>query len=75
VKQIVIAGGVSANSELREQIKQAPAGVIVSMPPLKYCTDNGVMIAAAGTARLLAGQTTAFDVVPNPSLRLVPLVR
>lgn len=71
VKQIVIAGGVSANSTLREQIKLAPSGILVSMPPLKYCTDNGVMIAAAGTARLLAGQTTSLDVVPNPSLRLV----
>ena len=72
VRHIVIAGGVSANSTLREQIKRAPSDVMVSMPPLKYCTDNGVMIAAAGTARLLAGQTTALDVVPNPSSRLVP---
>jgi N6-L-threonylcarbamoyladenine synthase len=74
VKQIVIAGGVSANSALREQIKSAPAGIAVTMPSLKYCTDNGVMIAAAGTARLRAGQTTLFDVVPNPSLRLVPRI-
>ncbi len=74
VKQIVIAGGVSANSALREQIKGAPAGVLVSMPSLKYCTDNGVMIAAAGHARLIAGESTPIDVVPNPSLRLVPRV-
>ncbi len=45
-KKLVIAGGVGANYRLREKLKQEcdKNGVELSMPELKYCTDNGAMI-------------------------------
>jgi len=53
-KTLVIAGGVSANTELRTRLKllENKFRVSVSFPPLKYCTDNGAMIALAGALRL-----------------------
>lgn len=51
VKQVVVAGGVAANSCLRtkmeEAIKTLP-GVKLTIPKIKYCTDNAAMIAVAG---------------------------
>mgnify|MGYP001820279365 CR=1 FL=1 len=54
---LVIAGGVSANRELRRQLKEALAklGGRVFYPGLRVCTDNGAMIAYAGCQRLRAG--------------------
>ena len=48
VKQLIIAGGVSANSYLRDEIKKVADKhqVNLSIPPIKYCTDNAAMIAA-----------------------------
>jgi len=53
-KTLVIAGGVSANTELRSRLKQMEKKlqVHVSFPALKYCTDNGAMIALAGALRI-----------------------
>ena len=50
VDTLVIGGGFSANSQLRElaAIRAAAAGITLRIPPLKYCTDNGAMIAALG---------------------------
>lgn len=49
VKRMIVAGGVSANSYLRSELKQLceNMNVHLSIPPLKYCTDNATMIAAA----------------------------
>ena len=49
---LVIGGGFSANSRLRELIAEQGArdGIEVRIPPLRYCTDNGAMIAALGSA-------------------------
>jgi len=48
--QLVLAGGVAANSRLRELALQRGEreGISVSVPPFKLCTDNGAMVAAAG---------------------------
>ncbi len=48
-KLIFLAGGVAANSLLRQEItaKAAEKGITVHYPPMKYCTDNAAMIAAA----------------------------
>ena len=56
--QLVIAGGVSANSFLRQQFTQwaSQAGIELFFPRLPFCTDNGAMIAYAGAQRLAAGQ-------------------
>jgi N6-L-threonylcarbamoyladenine synthase len=69
---IVVAGGVAANSRLRERMTAAGAehGIDVVVPSVALCTDNGAMIAAAGMRRLLAGETTPLDAGPNPSLGL-----
>ncbi len=50
VKHVIVAGGVAANSMLREKVKEMgkELNVEVIFPPMKYCTDNGAMIAAAG---------------------------
>ncbi len=47
VPKIVIAGGVAANQTLRKKLQEL-SPVPVFMPNLKYCTDNGAMIASAG---------------------------
>ncbi len=65
---LVIAGGVSANKELRRQLKDALAqrGGQVFYPGLRYCTDNGAMIAYAGCQRLLAGEVDPAETPVRP---------
>ncbi len=57
LKQLVVAGGVGANRELRRQLdtRAGRRGVEVYYPELEFCTDNGAMIALAGALRLAAG--------------------
>jgi N6-L-threonylcarbamoyladenine synthase len=57
LSQLVVAGGVGANRELRRQLDlhAARTGVAVFYPELEFCTDNGAMIALAGALRLQAG--------------------
>jgi N6-L-threonylcarbamoyladenine synthase len=63
-KQLVVAGGVSANLKLRERLKRLSdkLGIRVCFPRPEFSTDNGAMIAYAGYLRLAAGQheTLAF---------------
>ena len=72
LKRLVVAGGVGANRNLREQLNAACAQrkVRVHYPELHLCTDNGAMIAMAAAMRLQSGlsQATeryAFDVKPR----------
>ncbi|MEL6347198.1 MAG: tRNA (adenosine(37)-N6)-threonylcarbamoyltransferase complex transferase subunit TsaD [Myxococcota bacterium] len=60
VRQLALAGGVAANTELRERMASLPMEVFI--PPRSRCTDNGAMIANAGRLRLLMGQQDALDV-------------
>lgn len=50
IKYLIVAGGVAANQALRDEIEKLgkEMNVEVSIPPMKYCTDNATMIAAAG---------------------------
>ena len=54
IKQLVVAGGVSANKTLRASLIEAcrKRGARVFFPPQRLCTDNGAMIAIAGMMRL-----------------------
>lgn len=62
-RQLVIAGGVGANQSLRQTLQKAGEkhGWKVSYPRLKFCTDNGAMIALAGCLRLMEGQHTGLE--------------
>ncbi len=53
--QLVVAGGVGANAELRKRLfrETTNSGATVFFPELEFCTDNGAMIAFAGAMRLL----------------------
>ncbi|WP_409526548.1 tRNA (adenosine(37)-N6)-threonylcarbamoyltransferase complex transferase subunit TsaD [Nitrincola sp. MINF-07-Sa-05] len=68
LKQLVIAGGVSANQRLREKladvVQKERAGLFYARP--RFCTDNGAMIAYAGCQRLLAGQSSDLTIQAKP---------
>ena len=66
VKQIAIAGGVSANSGLRLalQTMALEQGWSVYIPAFEYCTDNAAMIAIAGYHKYLKGEFVGQDVAP-----------
>ncbi len=53
-QQLVVAGGVGANKQLRQQLTTSAnkMGCEVFYPPLEFCTDNGAMIAFAGALRM-----------------------
>ena len=65
---LVVAGGVAANRQLRSAIEKLCAGeqMTLSVPPLRYCTDNATMIAWAGAERLALGMTDSLNFAPRP---------
>jgi N6-L-threonylcarbamoyladenine synthase len=66
-QQVILSGGVAANSALRaELVERSRAQVLV--PPPALCTDNGAMIAACGYYRLLAGDVAQLDADVAPGL-------
>ena len=54
---LVIAGGVAANSRLRQLAGERcdAAGIKLSIPPIQLCTDNGAMVAALGSLAINQG--------------------
>ncbi len=74
VKQIVLAGGVAANSRLRTMITDEFAAnapeIQVSIPPLWCCTDNAAMIGAAGYYAFLAKRFGTYADKASPSMEL-----
>jgi N6-L-threonylcarbamoyladenine synthase len=56
-RRLVIAGGVGANSRLRERLAEVASAASAELyfPRTEFCTDNGAMIALAGCMRLTAG--------------------
>ncbi len=74
-KDLVVAGGVAANQAVRGMLeeKAKQSGLIFSAPPIKLCTDNGVMIAWAGMERYLLGKSDSFDFRARPRWPLTEL--
>jgi len=79
LRRLVVAGGVSANKQLRERLSALgqELGVQVFYPRPEFCTDNGAMIAYTGFCRLAAGlrDDSSFQVKPRWSLaELQPVI-
>jgi N6-L-threonylcarbamoyladenine synthase len=75
LSRLVIAGGVSANTKLRERLKTVAdkAQARLYYPRLEFCTDNGAMIAFAGCQRLMAGQHEGLEFGGKPRWSLEEL--
>lgn len=69
---LCLAGGVAANSRLRDKMASAAAadGLRAFLPSRAMCTDNAAMVAAAGWWRLQADGPSSLAVGADPSLRL-----
>ncbi len=72
VKQLLVAGGVSANSGLRDALDKACEELNVELlkPEIKYCTDNAAMIGAAAYYAYKRGDRADFSLNPEPGLDL-----
>ena len=73
VHRVLLGGGVVANTRLRERMDKAgaEAGIEVWFPSPALCTDNGAMIALAGSWRLARGERTDLGVSADPAMELV----
>lgn len=71
LKTIALAGGVSANSYIRNEfLKLEEREIKIYMPDLKLCTDNAAMIASAGYYNFIAGKRDNIDLNAIPNLKL-----
>lgn len=63
VKNLIIAGGVAANKGLRARITELceQNNINLTIPPMKYCTDNAAMVGAAGYFAYKLGRTAGLD--------------
>jgi N6-L-threonylcarbamoyladenine synthase len=69
VKEIIVAGGVSANKGLREKLTN-DSPIKVLFPPMSYCTDNAAMIASAGRIMFEKKLYSSLDLSVKPSYDL-----
>ena len=67
-EHLVVSGGVASNTYLRNALKKLAADNDLEFvaPPIRFCTDNGVMVAWAGLERYRAGYTDSLDFKPRP---------
>lgn len=72
ISNIAIAGGVSANSELRSQLekKGREKGWNTFIPKMEYCTDNAAMIGITAYYKYLQGSFVGQDVAPSARVRI-----
>ena len=75
-KGLCLAGGVAANSQLRERVLDAcmADGLQSFLPSRSMCTDNAAMVAAAGWYRLQSDGPSPLDTGAQPNLRLTSTV-
>ena len=69
-KQICLAGGVAANGRLRQLVNDGAQklGAKVYLPQLRFCGDNGAMIASQGYYEFISGNTATLDLNGLPTL-------
>jgi len=72
IKEVAIAGGVSANSGLRTALTETgkELGWNTFIPRFEYCTDNAAMIAVTGYYKYLQGDFVGQDVVPMARMKI-----
>lgn len=71
VKSVALAGGVSANSHLRDSVMAwRDEGLEVYVTDFQYCTDNAAMIGCVGYFRFIRGEEAGMDVVPMSRLKI-----
>jgi len=72
IKEIAIAGGVSANSELRSTLSAIGQqnGWNTYIPSFEFCTDNAAMIAVTGYYKYLKGEFVGQDVTPTARYKM-----
>ena len=71
IQKAVVTGGVSANSRLRAKAYDwsQQNNILLSIPPLRYCTDNAAMIGYVGIKRLNAGERSTMTLGPFPEMK------
>lgn len=72
IKQVVLAGGVSANSYIRKEFKLfgEEKNIKIYYPELKLCTDNAAMIASAGYYNYISGKKSCLNLNAVPNLKI-----
>lgn len=71
ITNLLLGGGVAANSRLREltQERCAAHGISLRVPPIRLCTDNGAMVAALGSQVIMAGgEPSGIAFAPDSSM-------
>jgi N6-L-threonylcarbamoyladenine synthase len=69
VSTVLVGGGVAANSRLRQELAHAchQSGLTLHLTPMRYCTDNGAMIAALGCHQFKAARFSELTLEPQAS--------
>lgn len=70
VRSVAISGGVAANSAFRRAVTEHE-GWAPFLPSKMFCTDNAVMVAAAGYAAWQSGRRCGLDLAPDPALDFI----
>jgi N6-L-threonylcarbamoyladenine synthase len=71
-RSLILSGGVAANSRLKQFLAEKCAGVGLRLhyPRPVFTTDNAAMIAAAGSAKFMRGETVDMTANADPNMRL-----